>query len=118
MESTMDSRFIRLAEQAVSRLSLVVAAIALVVAAAGNLRAQEALKGQTPLGLAPGAPAGAYALSDFDNVNLFNGGLSFRLPLISAGGRGSVNTTVALPIEQKWIVDSFQDFQGNTFYTS
>jgi len=29
--------------------------------------------GSTPLALSPGAPAGSYALSGFDNVNLYNG---------------------------------------------
>jgi hypothetical protein len=45
--------------------------------------------GQTPLGLAPGAPEGSYALSGFDQVNLFNGNLNFGLPLMHLGGRGT-----------------------------
>jgi len=36
--------------------------------------------GSTPLSLTPGAPAGSFALSGFDNVNLFNGNLNFHLP--------------------------------------
>jgi RHS repeat-associated protein len=62
------------------------------------------LDGKTPSGLAPGSPAGSYALSGFDQVNLFNGSLSFRLPLMKVGGRGSAGYTMMLPIEQKWIV--------------
>jgi hypothetical protein len=42
----------------------------------------------TPLGAAPGAPAGSYELSDLENINLFNGNLNFRLPLLEIGGRG------------------------------
>ena len=38
--------------------------------------------GATPLGLQAGTPAGAYSLSGFDNVNLYNGSLSFALPLL------------------------------------
>src|SRR6185295_11757377 len=55
-----------------------------------------------PLGLTPGSPAGSYALSDFDSVNLFNGSLNFRLPLLTIGGRGNAAHTIYLPIEQKW----------------
>jgi hypothetical protein len=42
----------------------------------------------TPLALSPGSPAGSYAVSDFENVNPYNGNLSFHLPLISVGGAG------------------------------
>ena len=49
---------------------------------------EQVTDGTTPLGLSPGAPAGSYALSDFDNVNLFNGNLNFALPLVKVGGRG------------------------------
>jgi hypothetical protein len=38
--------------------------------------------GMTPLGMAPGAPAGSYPLSGFESVNPFNGALNFRLPLL------------------------------------
>ncbi|HJP95486.1 MAG TPA: hypothetical protein VJ875_26295, partial [Pyrinomonadaceae bacterium] len=62
--------------------------------------------GWTPLAEQPGAPAGSYALSGFDNVNLFNGHLNFRLPLIHIGGRGSAGYTMTLPIEQHWMVQT------------
>ena len=61
--------------------------------------------GATPLGLQAGAPAGAYSLSGFDNVNLYNGNLSFVLPLLSIGGRGGASHTIMLPIERKWMVE-------------
>lgn len=50
-------------------------------------------------------PAGSYALSDFDAVNLYNGNLGFRLPLLSIAGRGSTGYAMTLRLEQKWIVD-------------
>src|SRR6266498_498534 len=55
--------------------------------------------GSTPLGLAPGAPAGSYALSGFYNVNL-----NFRLPLMHINGRGGTGYTMLLPIERRWTV--------------
>ncbi|MCA1643058.1 MAG: hypothetical protein LC785_14165, partial [Acidobacteria bacterium] len=63
--------------------------------------------GTTPLGLSPGSPAGSYALGGFDNVNLYNGNMNFRLPLLSVGGRGGAGHTVVLPIEQLWQVDTW-----------
>ena len=58
--------------------------------------------GATPAGLSPGAPAGSYSLTGFENVNLYNGNLNVSLPLLSVGGRGSAGYTVTLSIEQKW----------------
>jgi len=68
--------------------------------------------GQTPSGLAPGSPAGVYALSDFDTINLYSGKLNFRLPLISIGGRGSAGYTYYLTIEKRWDVRSRTDIQN------
>jgi RHS repeat-associated protein len=68
-------------------------------------KAQSATDGATPLGLTPGMPAGSYALSDFDAVNLYNGNLGFRLPLLSIAGRGSTGYAMTLRLEQKWVVD-------------
>src|SRR5262245_22758510 len=56
---------------------------------------------KTPAALTPGAPAGSYALSDFDNVNLYNGNLNFRLPLVKVGGRGAAGYTVMLALNSK-----------------
>src|SRR6058998_2237758 len=61
--------------------------------------------GTTPPGIAPGAPAGSYPLSDFDNINLYSGNLNFRLPLLHAGGRGDARTTLTLPVESHWTID-------------
>ncbi len=67
--------------------------------------AQNVLDGTTPPGQTPGAPAGSYALSGFENINLFNGHLNFRLPLIQASGRGGAAFGSTLVIEQRWTVD-------------
>ena len=61
-----------------------------------------ATDGATPTGMQPGAPAGSYPLSGFDNVNLFNGHMNFSLPLIHMGGRGSAGYTVNLNLERQW----------------
>ncbi|MBV8856146.1 MAG: RHS repeat protein, partial [Acidobacteria bacterium] len=49
-----------------------------------------------------GRPAGSYDLGGFDNVNLFNGNLNFRLPLLKVGGRGDVSFTMPLIVETRW----------------
>ncbi|HEY3104510.1 MAG TPA: hypothetical protein VGJ69_13035, partial [Pyrinomonadaceae bacterium] len=58
---------------------------------AGKGQTTNASNGSTPAGLTPGAPAGSYGLSGFDNINLYNGNMNFRLPLISIGGRGAAS---------------------------
>jgi RHS repeat-associated protein len=77
---------------------------------------QSATDGATPLALAPGTPAGSYPLSGFDNVNLYNGGLNFQLPLLGIAGRGSAGYKMTLPIEQKWRVSSVMDPQWIAYY--
>lgn len=64
----------------------------------------------TPTAIAPGTPAGSYALSGFDNINLFNGHLNFSLPLLNVGGRGEAGYTITLPIEQTWRVKSTKSY--------
>lgn len=64
--------------------------------------------GTTPNGLKPGAPAGSFALSGFDNINPFSGSLNFSLPLLQIGGRGSAGYTMILPVEQRWRVEFWQ----------
>ena len=64
--------------------------------------------GKTPSGMAPGSLAGSYPLSGFENINLFNGNLSFHLPLLTVGGRGSVSSTIMLGLNTKdWRVNHF-----------
>ena len=101
-------------------LGKLVLAIALIPSFSFTASAQNALDARTPPGQSPGDPAGAYSLSGFDNVNLFNGHLNFRLPLLSVSGRGSVSYVSALPIEQRWTVDhdSFgYDFPNYNWWT-
>lgn len=57
--------------------------------------------GSTSSGIAPGSPAGSYGLSEFDNVNLYNGNLNFSLPLIGVLGRGEAQHTVLLASNSK-----------------
>lgn len=76
----------------------------LLTLAAHSARAQSPTDNGTPLGMAPGSPEGSYALSGFEDVNLYNGGLSFSFPLLRIGGRGSAGYTMQLPIDSKWSV--------------
>jgi YD repeat-containing protein len=80
--------------------------IGLLLLALGTAEAQTTspTDGSTPLGLSPGAPAGSYTLTDFDNINLYNGNLNFALPLLGVGGRGAAQTTMMLSIEQHWVI--------------
>ena len=61
--------------------SLLAGIVILVLSLGVTAQTSSATDGSTPLGLQPGAPAGSYPLSSFDNVNLYNGNLNFRLPL-------------------------------------
>lgn len=65
---------------------------------------QQSTDGATPLGLSPGAPAGSYPLSDFEDVNLFNGTLNVSLPLLKVAGRGEAGYPLMLRIDHKWLV--------------
>jgi RHS repeat-associated protein len=79
-------------------------ALAVLLAPAAPALAQSAspVDGITPLGLAPGRPAGSFALSGFEAVNLFNGHLSFALPLLRVQGRGEAGFTMHLTVERRW----------------
>jgi len=72
----------------------------------------------TPLALTPGAPAGSYALSGFDNINLFNGHLNFHLPLLTVNGRGGARSQLTLAIERMWRVERNSGYTGQTFFDS
>jgi RHS repeat-associated protein len=92
---------------------ILIAVMVLSLAAASALaQTKSNYDGQTPSALTPGAPAGSYALSGFDNVNLYSGKLSFHLPLIQVGGRGSVGYASYLDIEKRWDVRSRTVRQG------
>lgn len=84
--------------------SLSLASTLLLFAFAGVFAQQQSTDGATPLGLSPGAPAGSYPLSDFENVNLFNGTLNVALPLVKIGGRGEAGYSLTLRVDHKWLV--------------
>jgi len=72
-----------------------------------RLQAQASITdGTTIPSIAPGAPAGSYALSKFETVNVYNGHLNFTLPLLKASGRGEAGYTISLPIERSWRIES------------
>src|SRR5262245_10182768 len=77
----------------------------LAVALASLCQAQTRTEsGQTPLGMKQGSPSGSYPLSGFETVSPYSGGLSFILPLLQIGGRGSASFNVVLKRETKWAV--------------
>ena len=93
--------------QFIAFLRLLIGAVSMLILLACSVGAQQtsSTDGQTPLGLAPGAPAGSYALSDLDQVNLFNGNLNFGVPIGHIGGRGSAGYTMMVrPSSTRWRV--------------
>ncbi|HEV7746081.1 MAG TPA: RHS repeat-associated core domain-containing protein [Pyrinomonadaceae bacterium] len=81
-----------------------------------NASAQNSTDGQTPLALAPGSPSGSYPLSDFENVNLFNGNLNFQMGLLSIGGRGGTGFPLTIHIDQKWTISKEVNPGHNAYY--
>jgi hypothetical protein len=70
----------------------------------------------TPSGIAPGAPAGSYPLSGFENINMFNGNLDLRLPLIALDGRGAAVRSMLVSINtKKWRVRQDHTETSDTF---
>jgi RHS repeat-associated protein len=57
------------------------------------------LDGATPHALKAAEPSSTYPLSNLDEINYYNGTVSFTLPLLSIGGRGEVSHTVLLGIK-------------------
>jgi hypothetical protein len=89
------------------QLSCGVALTLAVLTNVANAQTTSATDGYTPLGLSPGAAAGSYPLSDLDQIGLYNGDLSFDLPIMHIGGRGAAGYTMMLkPGQQslKWRV--------------
>src|SRR6185369_1517661 len=64
----------------------------------------------------PGSPNGAYALSDFDVVNLYNGSLNFRLPVYNVAGRGGAAYPITLKVDKKWTVEKHIEPGVGAFY--
>ncbi len=66
--------------------------------------------GTTPSGIAPGSPSGSYALTNLDNINLYNGNLNIALPVLQIGGRGAAGYEMTLPLNVKsWHVQKIYD---------
>lgn len=83
-------------------LRLFTALVAYLFLFCGSIFAQQISKtsdGLTTAGLAPGAPAGAYPLSEFEQINLFNGQVTFNLPIVQKG-RGGANITLPIKINR------------------
>src|SRR5882672_1891964 len=75
------------------------------IASSGFAQTTSSTDGSTPSGVAPGSPAGSYALSGFENVNLFNGHLDVHVPQLKIGGRGEAVVTVAVGVNpEPWIM--------------
>ncbi len=78
--------------------------------------AQSSSDGTTPAGLAPGSPAGSFALSGFDTVSPFSGKINFKLPLLQIGGRGKAGYTMTYDYNQIWQVDRMTpDYSSYTY---
>lgn len=74
--------------------------IILLLATTFSLRAQTTSTDRnTASGIATGSSS--YALSGFDNVNLFNGNLNYKLPLLTVGGRGDAQISMNLALNSK-----------------
>lgn len=54
--------------------------------------------GNTSAAAAQGSPLGSYSLSNFENINLFNGTVNFNLPLATLAGRGNTSHTSSFTI--------------------
>jgi hypothetical protein len=59
--------------------------------------------GATPVGLAPGSPAGASALSRFEYKDPFSGNLGIAIPLYHVGGRGDGGFDIVWNFAQTWV---------------
>jgi RHS repeat-associated protein len=90
-------------------LSILAGALTLTLSCIANAQSvQKITDGSTPLAVSSGAPLGAYSLSDLDSVNLYNGSLNFRLPLVKISGRGGAGYEMIMRIEHKWLVHKEQ----------
>lgn len=88
--------------------ALLIFGIILLTQAVSPIQAQAPNDNGSPLGMAPGAPEGSYALSGFENINLYNGSLSFSFPVQPVGGRGAASYTAQVPIDLKWMVTKYE----------
>jgi RHS repeat-associated protein len=84
----------------------------------GRAAAQSSLGGPLPSALKPGSPAGSYE-SSMDTINLFNGHLNFRMPLITIGGRGDAGLPLVFALNPQWgVVKEFTPGVPARYYPS
>lgn len=70
-------------------------------------------------GGSPGSPSGSIIPSESESINLFNGNLSFSVPLAGASGRGNTQLSLSLDITQSWSIDNYYrltDYDGDGLY--
>lgn len=81
--------------------------IPLLLLLVGHLNAQFGVNDrQTPLGLAPGTPAGSYSLTGLEDINVYNGHLNIKIPLLQIAGRGGARYTMTKVISKpSWVVE-------------
>ena len=88
-----------------------VVSLALLVQSVKGAGSASTLPGQQP-----GTPVGSFQLSGLDTVNLFNGHLNFRLPLLNVGGRGEASFSLGLPIDHRWFLLPTSPDTPDTFF--
>lgn len=55
-----------------------------------------------------GNPASSYALSGIEHLNYYTGSLNVAIPILTIGGRGTVATTIKVPIQRRWsVIDGY-----------
>ena len=64
------------------------------------------LTSYTPAAMVAGTPDGVSILSAHEAVNLYNGNLSFAVPLYRVGGRGGAGYSMVLPIGVRWNIEN------------
>ncbi len=102
------SDFLSFAKQLLRTLTVIFLVVLALSVAKAQQTTTSVTDGATPSGLQPGSPAGSYALSGFDNVNLYNGNLNFHLPLLQIRGRGAAQMTSVVALNVKgWHVSHF-----------
>jgi RHS repeat-associated protein len=108
------TKSLRAASNSLRLVNSIIALMFLMACFSTSVQAQGSTDGTTPLGLTAGAPSGTYPLSDFDIVNLYNGTLSFRLPIYQIAGRGGAAYPITLQVEKKWTV--YRHFEPGVGY--
>jgi RHS repeat-associated protein len=84
-------------------LTIVSLAVIFSISALGQM--QRPYDGFTPSGLQPGVVPASVPIDDFVQVNLATGALTFRLPLLTIGGRGKAGYTIYATIDNRFTID-------------